>query len=228
PALRTRFMGELLATYNVWGAFWVNIELTFFSAIGALILGTFVAILRIAPSAPLRAAGTAYGNIVRNTPLTLIILGCWLVLWGQLGVNVSKDLKTNNFWMAVIGLSVYTAAFVCESLRSGFNTVPVGQAEAARSIGLDFRQTVSLVVLPQAFRGAIAPLGNTLIALTKNSTVAAAASVLQASTVMQQMIEFSPDQGLAIFMVIALGFVIIVFPMGVIFTYLSKRLKVAR
>lgn len=221
-------MGELLANYDVVGAFWVNIQLTFFSAIGALILGTILAVMRISPSAALRAAGTAYVNLVRNTPLTLIILGCWLVLWGQLGVNVSSDLQRNNFWMAVIGLAVYTAAFVCESLRSGFNTVPVGQAEAARSIGLGFTQTVNLVILPQAFRGAIAPLGNTLIALTKNSTVAAAASVLQASTVMQQMIEFDSNQGLAIFMVIALGFVAIVFPMGLLFTWLSKRLAVAR
>ncbi|OKL55181.1 ABC transporter permease [Bowdeniella nasicola] len=221
-------MGELLSQYDVLGAFWVNIQLTFFSAIGALIIGTILAVMRISPSASLRWAGATYVNVVRNTPLTLIILGCWLVLWGQLGVNVSADLQKNNFWMAVIGLSVYTAAFVCESLRSGFNTVPVGQAEAARSIGLGFTQTVNLVVLPQAFRGAIAPLGNTLIALTKNSTVAAAASVLQASTVMQQMIEFSPQQGLAIFMVIALGFVVIVFPMGLLFTWMSTRLAVAR
>ena len=221
-------MGELLAQYDLLGAFWVNIELTFFSAIGALIIGTVLAVMRVSPSASLRWAGATYVNVVRNTPLTLIILGCWLVLWGQLGVNLSQDLQSNNFWMAVIGLALYTAAFVCESLRSGFNTVPVGQAEAARSIGLGFTQTVGLVILPQAFRGAIAPLGNTMIALTKNSTVAAAASVFQASTVMQQMIEFSPNQGLAIFMVIALGFVIIVFPMGLLFTYLSTRLAVVR
>lgn len=221
-------MLELLSSYPILGAFWMNIQLTAFSAVGALILGTILAVMRVSPSPALRAAGTFYVNTIRNTPLTLIILFCWIVLWGQLGVTVSSNLTRNNFWMAVIGLSVYTAAFVCESLRSGFNTVPPGQAEAARSIGLGFRQTVSLVVLPQAFRGAIAPLGNTLIALTKNSTVATAASVFNASSVMQEMIEFSPDKGIAVFMVIALGFVIIVFPMGVLFTHLSKKLAVAR
>ncbi|MDO5701205.1 MAG: amino acid ABC transporter permease [Bowdeniella nasicola] len=221
-------MSELLSQYDVLGAFLVNIQLTLASAICALVLGTVLAVLRISPSPALRFAGTTYVTLVRNTPLTLIIFGCWMVLWGQLGVNVSDDLARNNFWMAVIGLSLYTSAFVCESLRSGFNTIPVGQSEAARSIGLNFAQSVQLVILPQAFRGAIAPLGNTLIALTKNTTVAAAASVLQASTVMQQMIEFSPDQGLAIFLVIALGFVVIVFPMGLLFTFLSRRLAVSR
>ncbi len=221
-------MIELLSQYDVLGAFWANIQLTFFSAIGALLMGTILAVMRVSPSPALRWAGATYVNTVRNTPLTLIILGCWLVLWGKLGVELSSNLDNNSFWMAVIGLSAYTAAFVCESLRAGFNTVPTGQAEAARSLGFGFGQTMSLVVLPQAFRGAIAPLGNTLIALTKNSTVAAAAAVPQAATEMQKMIEFSPDLGFAIFMVIALGFVVIVFPMGVLFTHLSQRLAVAR
>ncbi|WP_276800428.1 ABC transporter permease subunit, partial [Cellulomonas iranensis] len=77
--------------------------------------------------------------------------------------------------------AVYHAAFVCEALRSGVNTVPVGQAEAARAIGLGFWPAARLVILPQAFRGAVAPLGNVLIALIKNSTVAAAGSVAETS-----------------------------------------------
>lgn len=221
-------MSELLSQYDVLGAFWVNIKLTFFSALGAFVLGTILAVMRVSPAKSLRGAGAFYVSVVRNTPLTLIILGCWLVLWGQLGIVISDDLTVNSFWLATIGLATYTAAFVCEAIRSGFNTVPRGQAEAARSLGFSFGQTISLVILPQALRGSIAPLGNTLIALTKNTTVAAAAAVFQASSVMQEMIEFSPDQGLAIFMVIALGFVVIVFPMGVVFTSLSKRLAVAR
>nr|NLD41379.1 amino acid ABC transporter permease [Actinomycetales bacterium] len=226
-------MGELFATYNILGAFWTTIQLTLFSAIGSLVLGTILAIMRVSPAASLRAVGTIYVDILRNTPLTLIILGASLGLWGQLGVVLAQPgspgfIATNGFRLAVLGLSVYHAAFVCEAIRSGVNTVPLGQAEAARSIGLTFGQSMSHVVLPQAFRGAIAPLGNTLIALTKNTTVAQAAGVVQASSVMYTMIEFRPDLMVEIFLIIALGFVAIVLPLGMLSTWASRRLKVVR
>jgi len=227
-------MAELLGTYNILGAFWVNIQLTFWSALLAFVIGTVLAVMRISPAPSLRWAGATYVNLVRNTPLTLIILACSLGLWGQLGVILATndagrvDIASNSFRLAVLGLSAYTAAFVCESLRSGVNTVPAGQAEAARAIGLGFGQSMRMVILPQAFRGAIAPLGNTLIALAKNTTVAQAAGVVQAASVMATMIEFRPDLMVAIFLVIALGWVIIVLPIGLASTYLSRRLGVAR
>ena len=151
-----------------------------------------------------------------------------LGLWGQLGITLSPDFTTNFFRLAVVGLTVYHAAFVCEALRSGVNTVPVGQAEAARAIGLSFWPAARLIILPQAFRGSVAPLGNVLIALTKNSTVAAAASVAEASSLMRTMIEFRPDVIVAIFLTFALGFVLIVVPIGLATTALSRRLAVAR
>ncbi|MHD0175264.1 ABC transporter permease subunit, partial [Corynebacterium diphtheriae] len=106
-------------------------------------------------------------------------------------VSFSSDFTLNFFIYAVIALSLYHAAFMCEAIRSGVNTVPLGQAEAARSIGLGFLPAARHVILPQALRGAITPLGNTVIALTKNTTVAAAASVAEASGLMKRMIEFS-------------------------------------
>jgi glutamate transport system permease protein len=227
-------MAELLGTYNVLGAFWVNIQLTFWSAIFAFIIGTVLAVMRVSPAPSLRWAGAMYVNLVRNTPLTLIILACSLGLWGQLGVILATneagrvDITANSFRLAVLGLSAYTAAFVCESLRSGVNTVPAGQAEAARAMGLGFGQSMRMIILPQAIRGAIAPLGNTLIALAKNTTVAQAAGVVQAASVMATMIEFRPDLMVAIFLVIALGWVIIVLPIGLVTTYLSRRLGVVR
>ncbi|PFG38438.1 amino acid ABC transporter membrane protein 1 (PAAT family) [Georgenia soli] len=227
-------MAELLGSYNLIGAFWVNIQLTFWSALFAFIIGTVLAVMRVSPAPSLRWAGATYVNLVRNTPLTLIILACSLGLWGQLGVILATneagrvDITSNSFRLAVLGLSAYTAAFVCESLRSGVNTVPAGQAEAARAIGLGFGQSMRMIILPQAIRGAIAPLGNTLIALAKNTTVAQAAGVVQAASVMATMIEFRPDLMVAIFLVIALGWVIIVLPIGLVSTYLSRRLGVAR
>ncbi|MGV2549456.1 ABC transporter permease subunit, partial [Bacillus licheniformis] len=108
------------------------------------------------------------------------------------------------------------------------NTVPTGQAEAARAIGLGFGQTMRIVILPQAFRGAVAPLGNALIALIKNTTVASAIGVAEASALMKTMIEVRPDVIFAVFLLFALGFVIVVLPTGVLITWASRRLAVQR
>jgi glutamate transport system permease protein len=217
-----------LETYDVVGALWVNIQLTFWSALCSLVLGTILALMRISPVPSFRWAGTAYVNIFRNTPLTIIMVFCILVAIFQLQLNLSSDFNFNFFLWAIVGLSVYHAAFVCEAIRSGVNTVPLGQAEAARAIGLSFLPAARLVILPQAFRGAVAPLGNTLIALTKNTTVATVASVAEAAGLMKTMIEFRPDVIMAIFATFALGFVIIVIPIGLVTTWLSSKLAVAR
>jgi glutamate transport system permease protein len=219
---------SLFDQFDVLAAFWVNIQLTFLAGILALALGTVLAVMRISPVPSLRWAGSTYVTLLRNTPLTIIIIFFVLGLWGQLGISLSPDFQTNFFRLAVVALAVYHAAFVCEALRSGVNTVPVGQAEAARSIGLAFLPAARLVILPQAFRGAVAPLGNVLIALIKNTTVVAAGSVAQASTLMLTMIEFRPDVIVAIFLTFALGFVLLVVPVGLATTSLSRRLAVAR
>ena len=226
-------MLELINDFNVLAAFWVTIQLAFWSAIFALVIGTIVAVMRLSPVGILQWAGTTYVTLLRNTPLTLIILFCSLGLWLQLGIEpASRDSDTFiadlNFRLAVIGLSFYNAAFVTEEIRSGVNTIPLGQAEAARSVGLTFAQNLRYVILPQAFRGAITPLGNVLIALIKNTTVAVAIGVAEASYAMRNMIEFRPDVMVLNFLVIAIGFVILTLPTGLAVSYLSQKLVVRR
>jgi len=225
---RDHHMGELFAEYNIFAAFGMTILLTFFAAIGSLVLGTIIAIMRVSPVALFQKAGAFYVNTVRNTPLTLIIIACNIVLIVNLGFSFSEDFARDNIIWSIIGLSVYHAAFVCEALRSGVNTVPQGQAEAARSIGLTFGQSLIGVLLPQAFRGAITPLGNTLIALTKNTTVATAIGVAEVSGLMKEMQDARSDLILPIFLVVAIGFVILTLPVGLLTTYLSNRLAVKR
>jgi glutamate transport system permease protein len=224
-------MGELLAEYDVLGAFWMTIKLTVVSALGALLIGTVVAVMRVSPVGVLRAAGTAYVTLVRNTPLTLIVFFCafgfYITLQYRIGAQ-NSPIDVQNFRWGVLGLAIYHAAFVAEALRSGINTVPKGQSEAARAIGLDFGASLTAVVLPQAFRGAIAPLGNVMIALTKNTTVVATIGVAEASYLMKGMIEFRPDLIYAIFVIMATGFVVLTLPIGVLFTTLSRRLAVRR
>ncbi|WP_030342842.1 amino acid ABC transporter permease [Streptomyces sp. NRRL S-1022] len=221
-------MFDFLGRYDVLGAFWTTVQLTLLSAVGSLVWGTLLAGMRVGPVPLMRGFGTAYVNIVRNIPLTVIILFSSLGLSNTLGVTLgADDFQVRGFRLAVLGLILYTSAFVCEAIRSGINTVPVGQAEAARAIGLSFTQVLGLIVLPQAFRAAIGPLTNVLIALTKNTTVAAAIGVAEAAFLMKEMIE-NEAQLLLISAVIAFGFVCLTLPTGLILGWVGKKMAVKR
>jgi glutamate transport system permease protein len=220
---------RLFSQYNIVGAFVVNIELTLWSALFSMILGVILVILRISPVPSLRIFSSGYVELFKNIPLTIIMVFMVLGVFGQLKFQFSSRFDLNFFWLAVTGLTLYTSAFVCESLRSGINTVPLGQSEAARSLGFSFSQSALLIILPQAFRGAVAPLGNTFIALLKNSTVAAAASVAtETSSLMSTMIEFNANAIVSIFLIFAIGYVILIIPFGLLTTWLSNRLAVRR
>ena len=209
-------------------AFGGTVLLAVLSAIGALLLGTLVAVLRVSPVRLLQLLGTWYVNIFRNTPLTLLMVSSILGATFILGLSLdSTSIKGNAFRWAVVMLSIYHGAFVCEALRSGVNTIPAGQSEAARAMGLTFGQSMLHVLLPQAFRGAIAPLGSVLIALIKNTTVAAVIGVSEAANHMQVTIE-NQGSGISIFLVFAIGFVILTLPLGLWLTSLSRRLAVKR
>ncbi|MFD6181590.1 amino acid ABC transporter permease [Streptomyces goshikiensis] len=215
--------------YDVLGAFWVTVQLTLYSAVGSLIWGTALAGMRVSPVPLMRGFATAYVNLVRNIPLTVLIIGCSLGLNQTLGVTLGgSNFKEIGFRLAVLGFIAYTGTFVCEALRSGINTVPVGQAEAARALGLSFFQVLRLIVLPQAFRAVIAPLANVLIALTKNTTVAATIGVAEAALLMKEMIENEADALFAVFGVFALGFVVLTLPTGLLLGWVSKRVAVKR
>ncbi|GAA4820641.1 amino acid ABC transporter permease [Streptomyces ziwulingensis] len=222
-------MFDFLADYDLLGAFWTTVQLALLAAVGSLIWGTVLAAMRVGPVPLMRGIGTTYVNTVRNIPLTVIILFASLGLYQTLNISLGagEDFEALNFRLAVLGLILYTSAFVCEALRSGINTVPVGQAEAARAIGLSFGQVLRLVVLPQAFRSSVVPLANVLIALTKNTTVAAAIGVTEAALVMKEMIE-NEAQLLLISAVIAFGFVVLTLPTGLILGWVGKKVAVKR
>ncbi|WP_319455249.1 MULTISPECIES: amino acid ABC transporter permease [unclassified Mycobacterium] len=213
-------------------AFWTTIQLTVYSAIGALVIGTALAAMRLSPVPVLTWLGTAYVNTVRNTPLTLIILFTSLGLYTSMGITLANEdsptfFADNNFRLAVLGLSVYTASFVCETLRSGINTIPLGQAEAARSLGLTFGQNLTTILLPQAFRATVIPMGSVLIALTKNTTIASVIGVSEASLLMSEWVEKSSAL-LLVGGLFAAGFVALTLPLGLLFGWLGKRWAVAR
>ncbi|MBA0052152.1 amino acid ABC transporter permease [Streptomyces sp. AJS327] len=214
-------MDVLTDNFALYGeGFWGTLKLTFFAGVLALVVGVIMAGFRVAPVRALRAVGTAWVTVLRNTPLTLLFFALLLGL-PRFGVALPFEL------FAVLALGCYTSAFICEAVRSGINTVPTGQGEAARSLGMNFGQTLGSVVLPQAFRTVIPPIGSTLIALAKNSAIAGSFSVVELLSTYKTLSE----NGYSVvwsFVWIALGYLVLTLAISALFNLLEKRWGVAR
>jgi glutamate transport system permease protein len=202
-------------------AFGQTLQLFAVSAVLSLVLGTFLAALRVSPVPVFRGVGTSYVTVLRNTPLTLVFV------FFVFAYPLLEILKIDEYTAAVVALSLYTAAFVCEVVRSGINTVPVGQAEASRALGLTFTQMLGSVVLPQALRSVVPPMTSTMIALLKNTTVASGFAVFQAGNIREQLSD-QGDNVLVGLVWVAIGFVILVMPLTYVQQVFEKRWSVAR
>ncbi len=204
---------------------WRTLVLTFWAGLLALVLGTVLAAMRVGPVPSLRAAATTYVTVLRNTPLTLVL---FFTAFGLpiLRVTLSDESGMRYRLYAIVGLGCYTAAFVCEVLRSGVNTVPVGQAEAARAIGLGFGGTLRLVVLPQAFRAALPPLGSVIIALAKNTSIASAFNSPELFSALRGLIEARGDAVVALLTATAVAYLAISLGLSGIFRGLERRYPV--
>ncbi len=224
-------MDVLLDNLDLYGPGFLNtVELFLIAAVGSLVLGTILAMLRVAPVPVMRAMGTAYVTIVRNTPLTLVFF-FFAFAFPLLEIvdteTFGGSASAFYFAAAVISLTLYTAAFVCEVVRSGINTVPVGQAEASRALGLTFGQMLGSVVLPQATRAVVPPMMSTMIALLKNSTIAAGFSVFQAGSISDNLSERGENLMFGLLWV-GLFFIVLVIPMTLLQRSLEKRWSIAR
>jgi glutamate transport system permease protein len=212
--------------------FELTLWLFLFSGILATILGTILGSFRVSPIVSLRAFGVSYVNIFRNTPLVLVLaLGVAVIpALGFDDLSFSGGFaEFNTFYtMAMLGLTAYTAAFVCEAVRSGVNSVQPGQAEAARSIGMSFTQTLRFVVLPQAFRSVIPPLTSIYIALLKNTSVAATVGVAEAAYTMRRLGNKFTSDIYYIFVGFALGYVVLVLVLSVVSLIIERRMAVSR
>ncbi|MEU1302880.1 amino acid ABC transporter permease [Streptomyces shenzhenensis] len=197
-----------------------TLQLTVYASVLALVLGFVMASFRVAPVAALRAVGAAWVTVLRNTPLTLLFFA---VLLGLPRFGLVLPFQA----FAVLALGCYTSAFICEALRAGINTVPKGQGEAARSLGMTFGQTLGLVVLPQAFRSVIPPVGSTLIALAKNSAIAGAFSVTELLGTYKTLGELGYDV-VWTFVWIAVGYLVVTLAISALFNLLERTWGVAR
>jgi len=204
-------------------AFGLTIQLLVFSGVTSLLLGTFLAAMRVGPIGVLARFGALYVSVVRNTPLLVVFI---LVFNALPTLDLLVD--TPFLVKGMVALTIYTSAFVCEAIRSGVNSVALGQAEAARAIGLTFGQTMTQVVLPQAFRAVVPPLASVLIALAKNTSVAAAFGIAEATARMRGFTNNNADDRTLIFLTFAIGYIIIVEVMSAGAFGLERRWRVSR
>jgi glutamate transport system permease protein len=206
---------------RILDGFWQTLKLLVVSGLGALVLGTLLASMRISPVPVLRGAAAAYVTMVRNTPLLVLII---LTYYGL----PELDIRFSFFTQVSMAMAIYTSAFVAEALRSGVNAVSVGQAEAARAIGLPFGQSMTQVVLPQAFRAVVPPMANVFIALTKNTSLAQGFGIAEATFRMKGLQNDYTTERVMIFVGIAIGYIVIVETISLVAATLERRWRAER
>jgi glutamate transport system permease protein len=183
--------------------FWETIKLLLVSGALAVVIGTLVGVARVSPVGILRKAAVGYVTMFRNTPLLVLII---LTYYGLPEIGIDFGF----FVMITMAMGIYTAAFVAECIRSGVNGIGLGQAEAARSIGMPFGMTMTQVILPQAFRYVVPPLASVFIALTKNTSLAFGFGIAEATFRSKGLLEEFPGDRIEIFLGISLGYIVIV------------------
>jgi glutamate transport system permease protein len=202
-------------------AFLTTLSLSLLSGLLALVLGTVLAGMRVSPITQLRGLATFYVEVFRNTPLTVVF---FFIIFGLPQIDFAVDFFTG----AVLSVGLYTAAFVCEAVRSGINAVSPGQAEAARAIGLTFGQSLREIVLPQAFRTVVPPLGNVWIAMVKNTSIAAGFSVTELSSTLPRLVNADAGDLTLILIGVVAGYMLITLPSAYAIHRLERRVAILR
>ncbi|MGR4009329.1 amino acid ABC transporter permease [Leucobacter sp. 1207-22] len=218
-------MDVIFGNLDLWGTATKNTLIVFFGGgIIALILGSLIGAMRVSPVPIARGVGAAYVNLIRNTPLTLVFF-FFVLGYPALGLP-----KLSTIVLCVLAIGIYTATYVAEVLRAGISTVPVGQAEAARAIGLPFGQVMTLVVLPQAFRSVVPPMMSVFIALLKNTTIAAGFSVAELAALRATINDAAdrPGSPMEVLLWVAAVFVVLVFILSVMQNRLERKWRIVR
>jgi glutamate transport system permease protein len=205
----------------LWNAFLTTLSMSLLAGLLALVLGTALAAMRVSPVPPLRGLATFYVETFRNTPLTVVF---FFIIFGLPQI----DFVMGFFTGAVLSVGLYTAAFVCEAIRSGINAVAPGQAEASRAIGLTFGQTLREVVLPQAFRTVVPPLGNVWIAMVKNTSIAAGFAVTELTASLSRLANANADEITLVLLSVVAGYLLITVPSAIGVHHLERRAAIYR
>ncbi|AFV89257.1 Amino acid ABC transporter membrane protein [Acidipropionibacterium acidipropionici ATCC 4875] len=211
--------------FAVVGQYWgliaqgigITVALGLLGFLGAMVLGTLMAVFRISPIPPLRILGAIYVEVFRNIPLLSLLI---LIVFGLPDAGVSLSL----FWSAVAAIVLASGAFVCETVRSGINAVGFGQIEASRAIGMSFGQVLRHVVLPQALATMVQPLTNVFIGTVLGSSLAAAVGVAELTNVTQQ-INLLTAEAVVTFLLAGLVYLAVCLLIGAGGGWLDRRLR---
>jgi His/Glu/Gln/Arg/opine family amino acid ABC transporter permease subunit len=214
--------GEVLFEHlpDLVSGYGITIALVAIAFIGSLAVGTLLASVRLAPVPVLPSVARAQVELFRNTPL---LVQMYLIFFGLGSIGI----RFSPFTAGAIALSLYTGAYVSEVLRAGVLTVPAGQVDAARSIGLDFVGTLRSVILPQAFRAVIPPLGNLFIAMIKNSAIAAAIGTTDL-LYHGQVLDGQTFATFEIYTGVLIGYLSLTLPSAALVHRLERRLAIKR
>ena len=197
-----------------------TLEIAAVAGVGALVLGVLIAAARVSPVPVLRGVAFGYVQLFLNVPLLALLV---LFVFALPDVGLLMPLTTT----VVVVLTIYEAAYVAEAVRSGVNTVAIGQAEAARALGLTFLQTLRLVVLPQALRAVVQPLGNVLIALVMNTALAAAVGVVELTSATNK-VNLVEAQPIPIFAGAGVLYMFIALIIGLLSGVVERRVAIIR
>ncbi|KRK33189.1 amino acid ABC transporter permease [Loigolactobacillus bifermentans] len=202
-----------------WSDLWSGLLFTLGSSlvalVGSLVIGTVFALLEISPYKALRVIGKIYVEVFRNIPLLVITMFFYVVIPMYIA-------KVNGFTSGTIGLTIYTSAFIAETVRAGIEAVDEGQMEAARSNGLSYLQAMTHIIFPQAIKITIPPLGNQFINLVKNSSVLAFVAgfdlMYQGNLIVSTTFNTTDT-----YIVIGLLYLVLTLPLSYFMRYLEKR-----
>jgi glutamate transport system permease protein len=234
-------MNILIEKFDLFASgFLLTLQLCVVAAALAMVFGTVAAVMRISPIPPLRALGAGYVTVFRNVPLTVVL---FFTVFGLPAIGSRAEfLKIEGldllfprltidlpyFRLAALGLAIYTGAFVCEALRSGINAVAPGQIEAARAIGLTFTQNLRTVVLPQAWKAAIVPLGTVIVAMLKNSALAGFFGLVgDLSSTMDVLVSQEGQPLIPVMIGVSIGYLIMTVPLSLVLDAVERRRRLA-
>ena len=188
---------------------------SFIALIASLIIGTLMAILQLSTNNVIRRLAKAYVEFFRNVPLLIIVMIFYVVIPLYL-------VPFDGFQAGTIGLTIYTSAFIAETVRSGIQTVHSGQMEAGLSSGFTYWQTMRYIVLPQAFKIVIPPLGGQFINLIKNSSILAMVAGLD---IMYQgdLIASTTFNTFDTYIIVGIFYLILTLPLSYYMRYLEKK-----
>jgi glutamate transport system permease protein len=199
-----------------------TLKICLIATVGSLAVGSMLATMRVCPVAPLRLFGATWVHLFRNSPFPVVLF------FFAFGLPL-VGLEGTYFVFGVAGLICYTAAFVCEALRSGINTVGRGQGEAARALGLGFATSMRLVIMPQAARSCVQPLTNVLVSMVKDTAIVGAFGVGgDLFAVADNLVSTNGYPAVPVLIGIIAGYLVIILPLGQVSLLAERRLAVKR